>query len=151
SKRYDSATRLADDLHAFLEGKPVSVNPIGRFKRVMRWARRRPAAAALVAVSAVALLAAVAGSVFYSLYASMRAEQEEKKLDQQKKLADLKVQVQGLLAEAEQAVQGKEWQKARDLVGKAQALIVNAPELHEFHAGADRLAIQLGKREAEQK
>src|SRR5262249_55405197 len=130
----------------------------GRFKRAMKWARRRPAAAALAVVSAVALLAVVAGSVFYSLYASMRADAAvsaaalaENKMKEAKKLAALEVQVHDLLAEAKQAVQGKEWQKAGDLHGKARALIGNAPELHGFQADVDGLAIQLGKRKAEQK
>ncbi|AMV30317.1 Serine/threonine-protein kinase PknB [Gemmata sp. SH-PL17] len=55
--RYPSAAALADDLRRFLAGLPVSVRPIGPVTRVLRWARRRPTAAALVALCAGLLFA----------------------------------------------------------------------------------------------
>jgi WD40 repeat protein len=51
--RYPTAAALADDLRRFLDGRPVSVRPIGPIRRAARWARRRPAAAALVALLVV--------------------------------------------------------------------------------------------------
>jgi len=48
-RRYQTAAALADDLRAFRDGRPVSVKPISAIGRAMRWARRRPAAAGLVA------------------------------------------------------------------------------------------------------
>lgn len=52
-RRYASAARLADDLGAFLEGRPVAARPVGRLGRSKRWARREPVVAGL---SAAALL-----------------------------------------------------------------------------------------------
>jgi serine/threonine-protein kinase len=51
SQRYSSAEQLAEDFSRFLAGKPVLARPAGRVERLVKWARRRPAAAALILVS----------------------------------------------------------------------------------------------------
>src|SRR5262249_18140763 len=53
-KRYPSALALADDLHRFQNGEPIQARPVGLGERGLKWARRRPAAAALVVVSVLA-------------------------------------------------------------------------------------------------
>lgn len=53
--RYASAADLADDLEAFLEGRPVAARPLSRARRVQRWARNEPWKAALLAVLLVTL------------------------------------------------------------------------------------------------
>ena len=57
ARRYASAEALADDLRRFLAGEPVQARPVGRLERAVKWARRRPAAAALVGVTVLALVA----------------------------------------------------------------------------------------------
>jgi serine/threonine protein kinase/WD40 repeat protein len=56
AKRYDSASALGEDLHRFLSGEPIVARPVSPWERAARWARRKPAMAALGA----ALLVAVA-------------------------------------------------------------------------------------------
>jgi tetratricopeptide (TPR) repeat protein/tRNA A-37 threonylcarbamoyl transferase component Bud32 len=58
--RYASAVELADELARFLRGEPIQARPAGRLERGLKWARRRPAAAGLLAVSVVAVLALAA-------------------------------------------------------------------------------------------
>jgi serine/threonine-protein kinase len=41
-RRYASAEALAEDLRAFLEGRPVAARPLGVFRRVRDWADRWP-------------------------------------------------------------------------------------------------------------
>lgn len=48
ARRYATAERLAADLCCFLEGHPIQARPIGQIERAVKWARRRPTAAALV-------------------------------------------------------------------------------------------------------
>lgn len=57
--RYPSADQLADDLHRFLEGRPIQARRISRSERLWRWCRRNPAIAATSAM-AVGLLLTVA-------------------------------------------------------------------------------------------
>jgi hypothetical protein len=55
AKRYASARDLAEDLRAYLDGRPIKARPVGRLERVLKWTRRRPAAAMLLAFCFIAL------------------------------------------------------------------------------------------------
>jgi WD40 repeat protein len=56
ARRYASALALGDDLRRFRAGEPIAARPASAVERLVKWARRRPTAAALLAVC---LLAAV--------------------------------------------------------------------------------------------
>jgi tRNA A-37 threonylcarbamoyl transferase component Bud32 len=73
AKRYGSAEALAEDLERFLAGEPIRARPAGRLERAAKWARRRPAAAALLAVSVLAAISLVAASA-WALVLADRAE-----------------------------------------------------------------------------
>src|SRR5262249_51996155 len=59
-KRYKSAEALADDLRRFLQGDPVHARPCGPLERGLRWARRSPVLAGMMAAVALLLVAFVA-------------------------------------------------------------------------------------------
>jgi len=64
--RYASAQQLAEELHRFLSGRPILARPAPFWVRGMKWARRRPAAAVLVAILALSsVLGAVSGPFVY--------------------------------------------------------------------------------------
>jgi hypothetical protein len=58
-KRYPRAADLADDLHRFLDSKPIQARPVRAWERVRTWAKRRPALTALLLVGGLALLASI--------------------------------------------------------------------------------------------
>jgi WD40 repeat protein/serine/threonine protein kinase len=60
AKRYGSARQVARALNCFVEGKTVPGVSTPRWKRAVKWARRKPAAAALVAVVTSAIGLALA-------------------------------------------------------------------------------------------
>jgi serine/threonine protein kinase/tetratricopeptide (TPR) repeat protein len=49
--RYSSADALADDLAGFLEGRPIRARPAPAWEWAVKWARRRPAVALLLAAN----------------------------------------------------------------------------------------------------
>src|SRR5262249_22976704 len=63
-KRYGSAEALAEDLERWLRGEPIRARRARRRERLVRWARRRPAVAALLGLLVVVSLSGVAGVVW---------------------------------------------------------------------------------------
>jgi WD40 repeat protein/tRNA A-37 threonylcarbamoyl transferase component Bud32 len=81
-KRYRTAEALADDLRRFLAGEPIEARPAGRLERAWKWSRRRPALAALVVVSLLAVVGVVGLAV--GLAFALRGEKEARGLAEAK-------------------------------------------------------------------
>lgn len=69
--RYGSAEALAEDLERWLRGEPVSARRTGAFERTLKWARRRPAIAALGAAALFSAMGAV-GALYYAAQSARR-------------------------------------------------------------------------------
>lgn len=65
-RRYPSARELADDLRRFLNDEPIQARPVGVIERAVKWAKRRPTAAALIGVSTLALAILIVGGIWYN-------------------------------------------------------------------------------------
>jgi serine/threonine-protein kinase len=93
-RRYASAAALAEDLRRFLRGEPIAARRAGRLERLARWARRRPAAAALLAVAmlvATSVLGAAGWLIVRQLGTARAVEadlREAERLEQQSALPD---------------------------------------------------------------
>ncbi len=71
--RYPTARALAEDLRRYLHGRPVRARPVGRLARLVRWCRRQPVAAGLVA----ALALGIGGTTWQSYRAGLLKEEAE--------------------------------------------------------------------------
>src|SRR5262249_17373603 len=77
ARRYASALAVAEDLLGFQQGKPIRVRPVSRLERMRKWARRRPAVAALtLAVLALMLFVMVAAPLVAFREARLRGDAE---------------------------------------------------------------------------
>jgi tetratricopeptide (TPR) repeat protein/tRNA A-37 threonylcarbamoyl transferase component Bud32 len=115
-RRYPSALALAEDLRRFLEGKPTLARPASVGRRVMKWARREPARAALAALSVLVLLGLLGGGSWYA--ARERRQAEEARAAER--------QVRQLLADsyaftAQLAMRRGDWQTALEYLDRALA------------------------------
>jgi WD40 repeat protein/tRNA A-37 threonylcarbamoyl transferase component Bud32 len=76
ARRYQTARAFAEDLRRWLQGEPIQARPAGKWEKAWRWAKRRPATAGLLAVSAVATLALVGAVVGLAYNVQLQKEKE---------------------------------------------------------------------------
>jgi hypothetical protein len=78
ARRYASAWALADDLRRHLDGEPIVARPVTRFERAAKWARRKPAIAALMGLVALVTAMGLGGVLWQwrqAVLATVLAEQ----------------------------------------------------------------------------
>jgi WD40 repeat protein/tRNA A-37 threonylcarbamoyl transferase component Bud32 len=133
-KRYRTAGDLADDLGRFRAGEPIQARPVGAVERGVKWVRRRPAVAGLLAA-----LAALTGAALVLLTlawqhaeVARQAEADQRRLteEQRRKLQRLSA---GLLLD--RGVSLGEQKDPRGLLWLTRALEV----LKEEDADLDRV------------
>ena len=105
-ERYLTAERLADDLRAFLEGKPVSAHRGSMHYRAGKFMRRHRWSLAAAAVLIATLLAGVAGVAWQATVANReRRNADEERRKAESRSADLRQLSNSLLTELDQAIQ----------------------------------------------
>jgi tetratricopeptide (TPR) repeat protein len=65
-RRYAGALDLAEDLGRFGRGEPIRARPASAGELAWKWAKRRPAVAALIGLAAAVLMAAAAGVAYHN-------------------------------------------------------------------------------------
>src|SRR5439155_24272371 len=92
--RYASAEHLADDLRCWRNGEPIAARPVGRSERLLKWVKRQPAMAGLLATLAAVIVLSF-GLVTWQLgqteeaFKRVRAEQTQReKADRQREKAE---------------------------------------------------------------
>ncbi|MBN9690567.1 MAG: protein kinase [Verrucomicrobia bacterium] len=101
TQRYASAAELRDELDRFLRDEPIRARPISGPERLSRWARRRPAVAALSALALIALLTGLVATTWQWQRAETErgvAQQRSEQLRQNLYAADLDLAGRTLLA-----------------------------------------------------
>jgi WD40 repeat protein len=84
TRRYASAALLSEDLARWQAGEPILARPVSRIERAVKWVKRRPAIAGLLA--AIATVALVGFTLV--LWQWQRAEQEYDKAENARRLAE---------------------------------------------------------------
>src|SRR5262245_6299760 len=99
ARRYPTAAALAEDLQRFLHNEPIQARRVSGAERLVRWARRHPAVAALLAVLTLVLVAVAVVSSFAA------------------------VRFRTLAADVEQAARGERWEYYRANIAAASAAL----------------------------
>jgi serine/threonine-protein kinase len=114
--RYATAAALADDLRCLEEGLPIKARPLGLGARLWRWCRRKPAAAALLAMALALIGLALAAA------RSLELRQAERRAD----TARQEQAVKAALEKAAALQQEGRWQEARAALEGAQRLLADS-------------------------
>ncbi len=85
--RYQSARELGDDLRHWLAGEPVRSRPVGPLRRLVKWTRRRPAGAGLIALTLLAALGISGGGLWYT-WSHAQEERLQRRLDYVKQIGE---------------------------------------------------------------
>ena len=93
ARRYASAEELADDLRRYQAGQPIRARPVGAVERAVKWARQRPALAALTLVSMTAALVLLIGGLWFNARLAEQRNKAHKEGDKAKKARDFLVSI----------------------------------------------------------
>lgn len=121
-KRYSSCQAFADDLRAFLDGRPIAARPVGTIEKTWRWAKRNPRVAIPSGIAALFVVAtAVLGVAFAIVFDRQKKEAEGLANDRQRALVqaeEKRVEAEKERDQKEKARQGEaeNYQLARDAI-----------------------------------
>lgn len=158
ARRYATVAALAEELERYQRGEPIHARPVGTVERLVRWSRRRPALAALVAL---AVFVPAAAAYFFAAYQEreqssvrmkVRAAQERYAADIFHASRALETGRPGLaeplLAGCDPALRGFEWGYLRGLLKGNDVRVLASPETNgriakyvRFHPVDHRVAV----------
>jgi serine/threonine protein kinase/Tfp pilus assembly protein PilF len=144
SRRYGSADALADDLERFLKGEPIRARPTTLWERGRKWAKRRPAAAALVLVSLVSVLGLAAAGLLY------REQQVRQEAREQQRLEGVRVEAQDRFLQARAEAAAERWPDAKLALTRVLTLTGSEPSLAALKEQAERRLAEVDHRLAQQ-
>jgi serine/threonine-protein kinase len=119
SRRYPTAAAMADDLHHFLRGEPISARRPGPLERIGKWVRRRPAVAVFIGASTLLTAVLIGALVWIAVQQVSRRHgieanlREINHLEEQARWTDAGVALQQLDAELDAAGIG-DWRERVD-------------------------------------
>src|SRR5262249_46399189 len=128
-QRYGSAAELAEDLDRYLAGRPIKARPISPWGRAAKWARRRPAAAALIGISSIALVALGVGLERYNAY-------------ERERVAGTRAAANAYFRDALRQQASREWNEAEKTLSVLLTKLDAEPRLADLSAEAQK---QLGE------
>ena len=88
-RRYESAAALGEDLRRFQSGEPILARPVTVVERSWKWAKRRPAVAGMISVSALALMGLVLFGLSYNTQLKKQRDASRQQTKAAKALTEL--------------------------------------------------------------
>ncbi len=132
-KRYASASELADDLERYLNGEAIKARSTRYWEHGVKWARRRPAMAMLVALSLLASLTLGATGWWLVRRENLRVDQ-------------LRSEVVPSLLIGQALLAKEKWSDAKEHLIKAHTQSLDEPQLVELRRQAEALLEQAEQR-----
>jgi serine/threonine-protein kinase len=120
ARRYASAQDLTDDLHRFLDGKPVIARPVGIVERSVKWAGRRPVMATLIA----ALMLMLGISTVTAIW--IQRQENTRRTEKVKRTARAREVIQNAIKDAYQKGKKEQWEEANALLKDAAVHLTDA-------------------------
>jgi tetratricopeptide (TPR) repeat protein/tRNA A-37 threonylcarbamoyl transferase component Bud32 len=111
-KRFASAEELADDLNRYLRGEPIRARRTPPVERAVKWGKRRPALATLIACSTLAVVTLVSAGLWYWYH---KVAQERSALVHQSDVAN---QTANRLLLAREAISKQDLDGAKDILAR---------------------------------
>jgi eukaryotic-like serine/threonine-protein kinase len=148
SKRYGTASELADDLRRWLDGEPITARPAGKLEQATKWVKRNRKLAVMGLAVLLTMALATAVSLGFGLYAG---EQAAVAKEQKQKAENTTGQLSRALADkttAEEQVQKKAADLAAQLTESQRRL--DLAFLSEAAAALDRNANHVARDKLDQ-
>jgi len=142
-RRYASCAALAEDLNHYERGEPVSARAVGRIAKTVKWIRRRPTHAVLIAGGIAVCVASIGGAFWFVSANAERSRvvdgdlREATALEEagswsQARTAMLRARIE-LGNHGPQSLRGRLKTQERDL-----ALVANLDQLQQNYSHSDR-------------
>jgi WD40 repeat protein len=142
-KRYSSAAELAEDLDRYLAGEAIRARPVGPVERAMKWARRQPVVAGLLAAVVLVAAAGLAGIVWKYQDAEQQKKLAEEEAERARKQEQLTAQQRDRAREQEEkaVAQGKLAEQRREEADKLRIRAQNGEKLAQEQVELSRRAL----------
>jgi Tfp pilus assembly protein PilF len=144
AKRYASAADLADDLERYRDGKPIRARRTPWWERSLKWTRRHPTAASLMALGFVIGVTAAVATWRYQAWQHERRHRDELRLEA------LRTQGGKALLVGQQALDQGKWDDARVVLSTTLERLKNEPALAPLARQARTLLAEADRDGAEQ-
>jgi serine/threonine protein kinase/predicted Zn-dependent protease len=145
-KRYASAEELAEDLRRFRTGEPIQARPTPRWERAWKWARRRPAAAALLGVSCAAALSLFLLTLWHNAHLQTSLANALAQV-RDANLVRVQAQWEAVFQAGQEAAEKDDLQTAKIRLSEALAHIRAEPGLADLRRRTEDLLVQVNHRQ----
>ena len=136
-KRYGTAQELADDLRRYLDDRPIRARRTPLWERTVKWVRRYPTRAAVIATAALVLIAALVASLYQDARKKSAARTEGQRV------AAVGVHSDQELFKAQSHHAKKEWAEAKFILNPLLAVLKPESKLQTLSNRATELLVQV--------